>query len=209
MSEYLYEPDSFVPLARLESEWKGEAAEREKEGARPKDFAAYYYQCDQIGAPQELTEEQGRIVWAASYQVWGQTRALQVMRTGTDDAAVFTQAERPLALAAKGDVQALSFVAQPLRFQGQYFCINPLKEDPTPSPYRRKTIGALEVGTVHVKTVLSSGEVIKVKYRVAQRTKPNGLPQRRYFSMDRYGEEEAKRLAISQRQAWEREALGK
>nr|WP_264080558.1 RHS repeat-associated core domain-containing protein [Paracidovorax avenae] len=43
------------------------------------------------------------------------------MRTGTDDAAVFTQAERPLALAAKGDVQALSFVEQPLRFQGQYF----------------------------------------------------------------------------------------
>ncbi|WP_225980180.1 RHS repeat domain-containing protein [Paracidovorax avenae] len=119
LSEYLYEPDSFVPLAKLESEWKGEAAE--KEGARPKDFAAYYYQCDQIGAPQELTDEQGRIVWAASYQVWGQTRALQVMRTGTDDAAVFTQAERALALAAKGDVQALSFVEQPLRFQGQYF----------------------------------------------------------------------------------------
>ncbi len=118
----LYEPDSFVPLAKLESEWKGEAADKErdedKESARPKDFAAYYYQCDQIGAPQELTDEQGRIVWAASYQVWGQTRALQVMRTGTDDAAVFTQAERPLALAAKGDVQALSFVEQPLRFQG-------------------------------------------------------------------------------------------
>ncbi|WP_082360310.1 RHS repeat domain-containing protein [Paracidovorax avenae] len=119
LSEYLYEPDSFVPLAKLESEWKGEAAE--KEAARPKDFAAYYYQCDQIGAPQELTDEQGRIVWAASYQVWGQTQTLQVMRTGTDDAAVFTQAERPLALAAKGDMQALSFVEQPLRFQGQYF----------------------------------------------------------------------------------------
>ncbi|MDA8451534.1 RHS domain-containing protein [Acidovorax sp. NCPPB 3859] len=119
LSEYLYEPDSFVPLAKLESEWKGEAAE--KEGARPKDFAAYYYQCDQIGAPQELTDEQGRIVWAASYRVWGQTQALQVMRTGTDAAAVFTAAERPLALAAKGDIQALSFVEQPLRFQGQYF----------------------------------------------------------------------------------------
>nr|WP_234384313.1 RHS repeat-associated core domain-containing protein [Paracidovorax avenae] len=125
LSEYLYEPDSFVPLAKLESEWKGDAADKEKEegkeSARPKDFAAYYYQCDQIGAPQELTDEQGRIVWAASYRVWGQMQALQVMRTGTDDAAVFTQAERPLALAAKGDVQALSFVEQPLRFQGQYF----------------------------------------------------------------------------------------
>ncbi|MFD2299299.1 RHS repeat-associated core domain-containing protein [Paracidovorax citrulli] len=88
---------------------------------RPKDFAAYYYQCDQIGAPQELTDEQGRIVWAASYRVWGQMQALQVMRTGTDDATVFTQAERPLALAAQGHIQSLSFVEQPLRFQGQYF----------------------------------------------------------------------------------------
>nr|WP_225977134.1 RHS repeat-associated core domain-containing protein [Paracidovorax avenae] len=133
LSEYLYEPDSFVPLAKMESEWKGLASEKEREQARadaasqpeeqarPKDFTAYYYQCDQIGAPQELTDEQGRIVWAASYQVWGQTQALQVMRTGTDDAAVFTRAERPLALAAKGDIQALSFVEQPLRFQGQYF----------------------------------------------------------------------------------------
>ncbi|WP_288469872.1 hypothetical protein [Paracidovorax oryzae] len=38
MSEYLYEPDSFVSLAKLESQWKVEAAE--KEGVRPKDFAA-------------------------------------------------------------------------------------------------------------------------------------------------------------------------
>lgn len=40
---------------------------------------------------------------------------------GTADAAVFTQAEQPLALPAKGEVEALSFVEQPLRFQGQYF----------------------------------------------------------------------------------------
>ncbi|AVT13386.1 hypothetical protein C8235_11195 [Paracidovorax avenae] len=115
LSEYLYEPDSFVPLAKLESEWKG------KEPARPKDFATYYYHCDQIGAPQELTDEAGRIVWAASYRVWGETQALQVLRTGTDGVAVFNHAERPITLAAQGDIQALSFVEQPLRFQGQYF----------------------------------------------------------------------------------------
>ncbi|CAM3431004.1 hypothetical protein ACAN107058_04465 [Paracidovorax anthurii] len=139
LSEYLYEPDSFVPLAKLESEWKGEktrdsepkplhVAETAGEFAtedvaeqKPKDFTTYYYHCDQIGAPQELTDEAGRIVWAASYKVWGETRALQVLRTGTDDTAVFTQAERSLTLAAQGDIQALSFVEQPLRFQGQYF----------------------------------------------------------------------------------------
>ncbi|WCM94291.1 RHS domain-containing protein [Acidovorax sp. NCPPB 2350] len=68
-----------------------------------------------------MTDEAGRIVWAASYKVWGETRALQVLRTGTDDTAVFTHAERSLTLAAQGDTQALSFVEQPLRFQGQYF----------------------------------------------------------------------------------------
>ncbi|SFD47261.1 RHS repeat-associated core domain-containing protein [Paracidovorax konjaci] len=139
-SEYLYEPGSFVPLAKLESEWKGDGAEKSgpnplhaadfieelaieniaNTSERPKTFTAYYYQCDQIGAPQELTDEQGRIVWAASYKVWGETQALQVLKTGTDGSAVFTHADRPLALAAQGDIQALSFVEQPLRFQGQY-----------------------------------------------------------------------------------------
>ena len=104
-SEYLYEPDSFVPLAKLESaahvqrpEHKAinpkkvaslfkatpsdseqneapahasqaqAAIETEVEAttAKAKDFAVFYYQCDQIGAPQELTDEQGNIVWAAT-----------------------------------------------------------------------------------------------------------------------------------------------
>ncbi|WCM98909.1 RHS domain-containing protein [Acidovorax sp. GBBC 1281] len=134
VSEYLYEPDSFVPLAKLESEAKqapaqiplGHIATKDvaNEKAEDKDFAIYYYQCDQIGAPQELTDEAGRIVWAASYKVWGQTQALQMLRTGngTDgEAVVFTANERPLALAASGEVQSLNLVEQPLRFQGQYF----------------------------------------------------------------------------------------
>ena len=89
-SEYLYEPDSFVPLAKLESaahvqrpEHKAinpkkvaslfkatpsdseqneapahasqaqAAIETEVEAttAKAKDFAVFYYQCDQIGAP--------------------------------------------------------------------------------------------------------------------------------------------------------------
>ncbi|WCM96123.1 DUF6531 domain-containing protein [Acidovorax sp. GBBC 1281] len=133
VSEYLYEPDSFVPLAKLESEAKqapvqevlGHIATKDvaNEKAEDKDFAIYYYQCDQIGAPQELTDEAGRIVWAASYKVWGQAQALQMLRsTGTDgEAAVFTANERPLALAVSGEVQSLNLVEQPLRFQGQYF----------------------------------------------------------------------------------------
>ncbi|WP_442778736.1 MULTISPECIES: RHS domain-containing protein [unclassified Delftia] len=41
-----------------------------------------------MGAPQELTDEAGRIVWAASYKVWGQTQQLQYLRTGTDCSGV-------------------------------------------------------------------------------------------------------------------------
>ncbi|WP_428144785.1 RHS domain-containing protein [Delftia acidovorans] len=73
-----------MPLAKLESEWKSE----EKRNAQAytetvqTSFATYYYHCDQIGAPQELTDEAGRIVWAASYKVWGQTQQLQYLRTG-------------------------------------------------------------------------------------------------------------------------------
>ena len=87
LSEYLYEPDSFVPLAKLESEWKSEENRNAQAEADQASFATYYYHCDQIGAPQELTDETGRIVWAASYKVWGQTQQLQYLRTGTNDAA--------------------------------------------------------------------------------------------------------------------------
>ncbi|WCM86863.1 DUF6531 domain-containing protein [Acidovorax sp. NCPPB 3576] len=132
VSEYLYEPDSFVPLAKLESEAKRAPAQEvlghiaiediANAEVKTKDFAVYYYQCDQIGAPQELTDEAGRIVWAASYKVWGQTQALEYLKTGTDDeVAVFTASDRPLALAVQGQTQTLNLVEQPLRFQGQYF----------------------------------------------------------------------------------------
>jgi RHS repeat-associated protein len=178
VSEYLYEPDSFVPLAKMESgvdaanQAQGDtatdsAAKRErlvnegKEGKarlklmlakkadsetvqaelieapaandepkptgnnqppqKLKTFQLYYYHCDQIGAPQELTNEQGRIVWAAQYKVWGETQPLEFLKTGTDDAAVFSSHSRPLGLAKTSDAQVLNLIDQPLRFQGQYF----------------------------------------------------------------------------------------
>ena len=110
-----------MPLAKLESEWRNEENRNAQAEAGQSSFATYYYHCDQIGAPQELTDEAGRIVWAASYKVWGQTQQLQYLRTGTDDAAVFPHDQRPLALASQGEVQSLALVEQPLRFQGQYF----------------------------------------------------------------------------------------
>jgi RHS repeat-associated protein len=91
-----------------------------------KRFAVYYYQCDQIGAPQELTDESGKIVWAASYKVWGETEALQYLKTGTDDRPrasyqVFSRNSRTMSHDQSKRVQSLTLVDQPLRFQGQYF----------------------------------------------------------------------------------------
>ncbi len=135
---YLYEPDSFVPLSRVESSeglaayagdsvhlshpfawdlpsdasdpaeqvtaWRAHL-EAQKEAQhqtawqqrqeQAKVNAAsdriHYYHCDHLGTPLELTDANGKIVWAAHYKAWG-----RILRHDIRD------------------------VEQPLRFQGQY-----------------------------------------------------------------------------------------
>ncbi|MCF5097697.1 type IV secretion protein Rhs, partial [Pseudomonas gessardii] len=62
---YLYEPDSFRPLALLE-------------GFGPANTQAFHYQLDHLGTPQELTNAQGKIVWSAHYRAYGQIARLDV-----------------------------------------------------------------------------------------------------------------------------------
>ncbi len=62
---YLYEPDSFRPLALLE-------------GFGPKETKAYHYQLDHLGTPQELTAPDGEIVWSAHYRAYGEISRLDV-----------------------------------------------------------------------------------------------------------------------------------
>ncbi|WP_404487617.1 RHS repeat-associated core domain-containing protein [Pseudomonas sp. HT11] len=62
---YLYEPDSFRPLALLE-------------GFGPKDIQPYHYQLDHLGTPQELTAPDGEIVWSAHYRAYGQISRLDI-----------------------------------------------------------------------------------------------------------------------------------
>ncbi|MCU6432911.1 DUF4150 domain-containing protein [Undibacterium sp. Jales W-56] len=135
---YLYEPASFVPLARIESnddvhsykvdtthlrhetQWdlpldKHDPAEhikafqshqeqekeqryqlqRQQRLAQANEDAIndhiYYYHCDHLGTPLELSDTDGKIVWSARYKAWG-----RILRYDVKD------------------------VAQPLRFQGQY-----------------------------------------------------------------------------------------
>ncbi|WP_459681290.1 RHS repeat-associated core domain-containing protein, partial [Pseudomonas fluorescens] len=64
---YLYEPDSFRPLALLE-------------GFGPKDTQPFHYQLDHLGTPQELTAPDGEIVWSAHYRAYGEIARLDVSK---------------------------------------------------------------------------------------------------------------------------------
>ncbi|MGP4846209.1 RHS repeat-associated core domain-containing protein [Marinobacter sp. 1Y8] len=55
---YLYEPDSFRPLAL-------------SEGQGPEQPQVYYYHLDHLGTPQEMTTASGDIVWSATYRAYG------------------------------------------------------------------------------------------------------------------------------------------
>jgi YD repeat-containing protein len=117
-THYIYEPNSFVPM--LQASRKGaiqllptpdyKAMISSKTGydidndpvwqyqAQPQPIERIaYYQCDHLGTPQELTDEQGDIAWAAHYKAWG-------------------EAHEALSTAAKR-----AGLKQPIRFQGQYF----------------------------------------------------------------------------------------
>ena len=76
---YLHEPGSFRPLAQV----------RRTEPALP--GTLYHYQLDHLGTPQEVTNDDGRIVWQARLKAWGTVAQTLVAE-----------------------------VAQPIRFQGQY-----------------------------------------------------------------------------------------
>ncbi|NWC88518.1 RHS repeat protein [Pseudomonas reactans] len=64
---YLYEPDSFRPLAMLE-------------GFGPKEIKPYHYQLDHLGTPQELTASDGQIVWSAHYRAYGEITRLDIAK---------------------------------------------------------------------------------------------------------------------------------
>ena len=65
-SVYVYEPNSYAPLARVDQQ-EGEAEQKR-----------YYFHTDQIGTPLEMTDVDGSIVWQAKYKAWGEVDALTV-----------------------------------------------------------------------------------------------------------------------------------
>ncbi len=166
-SLYVYEPDSFVPLARIDSEldWPDQEpsadeswienntldvqeakallnqrpeqilkalqqsayAQRQANPLayltaggmplaealdRPKpkleNSRTYWYHCDHLGTPQELTDAQGNIVWAGSYKAWGKVRKVQRF-----ESRIVGNTVQHIAVDDEP-------VAQNIRFQGQY-----------------------------------------------------------------------------------------
>ncbi|HHX4056766.1 MAG: RHS repeat-associated core domain-containing protein [Burkholderia contaminans] len=102
---YLYEPDSYVPLARIDQ------AAPAANDAEVRD-TVYYFHNDVSGLPEELTDVDGELVWQARYKVWG---------NAVQEEWIARAPKRP----ASGEVKAASspaYVPRPqnLRFQGQY-----------------------------------------------------------------------------------------
>ncbi|BEP61104.1 hypothetical protein GmRootV213_16580 [Variovorax sp. V213] len=120
---YIHERNSFVPLAQVRQAqaialsktpdvkalmaanggaydieqdplWNGEE-QPEPEGFTRDEIA--FYQCDHLGTPHELTDHEGRVAWSARYKAWGEARE------------AISEAGRRAGL------------ANPIRFQGQYF----------------------------------------------------------------------------------------
>ena len=110
----------------------------------PKTWKVLYYHTDQIGTPRELTDEDGNIVWQATYKAWG--NILQESWPAADGAAgrsaagaagghtgSFRQAKISyppiLRTVAEGNTLRAQWIEQAederpiqnLRFQGQYF----------------------------------------------------------------------------------------
>ncbi|MES2264686.1 MAG: RHS repeat-associated core domain-containing protein [Pseudomonadota bacterium] len=90
VSLFIFETDSFIPLATIQ------------------DDNIYWYQCDQIGTPLELTDAEGNLAWAADYKVWGQATLRKTLINGWTSRSG-SESITPLVL------------EQPFRFQGQQF----------------------------------------------------------------------------------------
>lgn len=100
---YLYEANSYIPVARIDSaaggDTLGDGGTKHASSKTP----TYYFHCDVSGLPEELTAASGDLVWRAQYKVWGNTVAESWTAEPVDAQALH---ESPL--------------PQNLRFQGQY-----------------------------------------------------------------------------------------
>ncbi|WCM93954.1 DUF6531 domain-containing protein [Acidovorax sp. NCPPB 2350] len=131
VTSYVYEPDSYVPLARIDAH-----GHRLEEGpapavhgaAAPHPMAApgsavaaaddrlresariSYFHTDPSGLPEEVTDEGGQVRWRASYRTWGSAVQESWEAVRVDGSAIPAMQQRHMA----------ERLEQNLRFQGQY-----------------------------------------------------------------------------------------
>jgi RHS repeat-associated protein len=133
---YVYEPESFVPLAQLRTcsplhhvaraalpksmrvRAGGPMVAKDKSLGEPVQIR--HYHCDHIGTPREVTAEDGGITWQATYRAWGNTASVHWEAVGTESAAD-PGLDRAANNASLSEAARDDSGLQPLRFQGQYF----------------------------------------------------------------------------------------
>lgn len=109
---YIFEPGTFVPVAQalthapinlMETPSYGEEYSLDEDPIwgdahldPPSIDSLTWYQCDHLGTPQELTDQDSNIVWSAQYKAWGE------------------------AVEQRSDSAKILGLANSLRFQGQY-----------------------------------------------------------------------------------------
>lgn len=106
---YVYEPGSYVPLARLDA--RGGETDAGGLGIANDSSSCeiYYFHANQAGLPEELSNREGRLCWRASYRTWGATVSEQWELTALDGREAL-----PVGQGSQPDIE------QNLRFQGQY-----------------------------------------------------------------------------------------
>jgi RHS repeat-associated protein len=121
---YVYEPGSYVPLARLDAtgtvippDNQEPSSPQQETGLDTKHQAAsenppktniYYFHNAPSGLPEELSDEGGNIRWRAAYKAWGSTLSERWETVDLAGYPVTTNQVEPEA------------IEQNLRFQGQY-----------------------------------------------------------------------------------------
>ncbi|WP_212848512.1 RHS repeat-associated core domain-containing protein, partial [Acinetobacter baumannii] len=113
---YIYEKDSFVPmlqavyLSPIELHQTPDWSDRPynihrdplwKTGKQGKEFDdVWFYHCDHLGTPQEMTDHTGAIIWKAEYKAWGDCKAEKAKSNFFENSEI---------------------ISNNIRFQGQYF----------------------------------------------------------------------------------------
>ncbi len=131
---YVYENGSFVPLIQAtyrqqinqhqtpswenDYDYDKDPLWHTKQKANAFD-RVWFYHCDHLGTPQEMSDQTGAIVWSANYKAWGECK--------TENHT-------------KRDIWDSEIITNNLRFQGQYY------DDETGLHYNRYRYYSLYVG---------------------------------------------------------------